>query len=212
MRNVDISKACGFDGIGNRIIKSCCEGIHSFSTKFVNLSFALGQYPTVWKMANVVPIFKKGEPQLKINYRPVSLLPCLSKICERVVFIRLYNFLLEIGFLYKFQSGFRPCHSTVNQLLYIVHQIYCAFEAGKEVRVVFLDISKAFDKVWHTGLLKKLEALGVRNPLLQWFESYLENRMQRVVVEGQSSEWEKERASESYVFVIFNPASAVWRP
>ena len=191
MRNVDISKACGFDGIGNRIIKSCCEGIHSFFTKFVNLSFALGQYPTVWKMANVVPIFKKGGPQLKINYRPVSLLPCLSKICERVVFIRLYNFLLEIGFLYKFQSGFRPCHSTVNQLLYIVHQIYCAFEAGKEVRVVFLDISKAFDKVWHTGLLKKLEALGVRNPLLQWFESYLENRMQRVVVEGQSSEWEK---------------------
>ena len=121
----------------------------------------------------------------------MSLLPCLSKICERVVFIRLYNFLLEIGFLYKFQSGFRPCHSTVNQLLYIVHQIYCAFEAGKEVRVVFLDISKAFDKVWHAGLLKKLEALGVRNPLLQWFESYLENRMQRVVVEGQSSEWEK---------------------
>ena len=191
MQNVDISKACGFDGIGNRIIKSCCEGIHSFFTKFVNLSFALGQYPTVWKMANVVPIFKKGEPQLKINYRPVSLLPCLSKICERVVFIRLYNFLSEICFLYKFQSEFRPCHSTVNQLLYIVHQIYCAFEAGKEVRVVFLDISKAFDKVWHTGLLKKLEALGVRNPLLQWFESYLENRMQRVVVEGQSYEWEK---------------------
>ncbi|CAB4015541.1 Hypothetical predicted protein, partial [Paramuricea clavata] len=142
-------------------------------------------------MANVVPIFKKGEPQLKVNYRPISLLPCLSKICERIVFIRLYNLLLEIGFLYKFQSGFRPGDSTVNQLLYFVHQIYCAFEAGKEVRVVFLDISKAFDRVWHAGLLKKLEAIGIRNPLLQWFESYLENRIQRVVIEGQSSEWEK---------------------
>ena len=61
--------------------------------------------------------------------------------------IRLYNFLLEIGFLYKFQPGFSPGDSTVNQLLYIVHQIYCAFEAGKEVRVVFLDISTAFDRV-----------------------------------------------------------------
>ena len=191
MRNVDIRKACGFDGIGNRIIKSCSDGIYSFFTKFINLSLALGQYPTVWKMANVVPIFKKGEPQLKVNYRPISLLPCLSKICERIVFIRLYNFLLEIGFLYKFQSGFRPGDSTVNQLLYFVHQIYCAFEAGKEVRVVFLDISKAFDRVWHAGLLKKLEAIGIRNPLLQWFESYLENRIQRVVIEGQSSEWEK---------------------
>ena len=133
MRNVDIRKACGFDGIGNRIIKSCSDGIYSFFTKFINLSLALGQYPTVWKMANVVPIFKKGEPQLKVNYRPISLLPCLSKICERVVFIRLYNFLFEIGFLYKFQPGFRPGDSTVNQLLYIVHQIYCVFEAGKEV-------------------------------------------------------------------------------
>lgn len=140
-------------------------------------------------MANVVPIFKKGNPQLKVNYRPVSLLPCLSKICE-VIVVRPYNFSLEIGFLYKLQSGFPPGDSTVNQLLYCVHQIYCALEAGKEVRTVFLDINKAFDRVWHTGLLKKLEAIGIRNPLLQWFESYLKNRTQRVVMKGQSSEWQ----------------------
>ena len=91
----------------------------------------------------------------------------------------------------SFQSGFRPGVPTVNQLLYFVHQIYCAFEAGKEVRTVFLDISKAFDRVWHAGLLKKLEALGLRNPLLQWFESYLENRLQRVVIEGHTSDWER---------------------
>ena len=147
MGNVDIRKACRFDSIGNRIIKSCSDGIYSFFTKLINLLLALGQYLTMWKMANVVPIFKKGEPQLKVNDRPISLLPCLSKICERVVFIRLYNFLLEIGFLDKFQSGFRSGDPTVNQLLYIVHQIYCSFEAGKEVRVEFLDISKAFDRV-----------------------------------------------------------------
>jgi hypothetical protein len=84
---------------------------------------------------------------------------------------------LEIGYLYKLQSSFRPGDSTVNQLLYFVHQICCASEAGKEVRIVFLDNSKAFDKVWHAGLLKKLEALGIRNPLLQWFKSYLQDRV-----------------------------------
>jgi hypothetical protein len=74
------------------------------------------------------------------------------------------------------------------QLIYITHQIYLAFEAGKEVRVVFLDISKAFDRVWHAGLLEKLKALGVRNPLLMWIESYLKGRKQRVIIDSQSSD------------------------
>ena len=87
------------------------------------------------------------------------------------------------------QSGFRPGDSTVNQLVYLVHKIYDAFEKGKEVRMVFLDVSKAFDKVWHKGLLYKLESLGVRGSLLKWFESCLSNRRQRVVVDGQTSSW-----------------------
>ena len=80
-------------------------------------------------------------------------------------------FLLEIEYLNPLQSGLRPGDSTVNQLVYLVHKIYDAFEKGKEVRMVFLDISKAFDKVWHKGLLYKLESLGVRGSLLKWFES-----------------------------------------
>ena len=100
-----------------------------------------------------------------------------------------FIFSMETGFLYKFQSGFRPGDSTINQLIFLVHKIYEALEDGKEVRAVFLDISKAFDKVWHAGLLRKLEALGVQSPLLQWFESYLCNRKQRVVIEGQCSDW-----------------------
>ena len=175
--------------MGNKIIQLCCEGFCEFFTNFINLSFDLGKFPFLWKLANVIPLFKKDDRQLKNNCRPVSLLPSLSKICEKIVFARLYDFLLDIGFLYKYQSGFRPGDSTINQLIYIIHQIYLAFESGKEVRVVFLDISKAFDKVWHARLLKKLEALGVRDPLLSWIESYLFNRKQRVVVEGQSSEW-----------------------
>ena len=166
MKGVDISKACGYDGVGNKIIKLCSEGFHVYFTHFINLSLSLGQYPREWKLANVIPLFKNDNRQLKVNYRPVSLLSSFSKICERVVFFYLYNFLMEIGFLYKFQSGFRPGDSTINQLIFLVHKIYEALEGGKEVRVVFLDISKAFDKVWHAGLLRKLEALGVQSPLL----------------------------------------------
>ena len=107
-------------------------------------------------MPNVIPIFKKDNRQSKENYHPVSLLSSLLKVCKKIVFIRLYNFLLEIHFL-NFQSGFRLGDSTVNQLVFIVHKIYEALEEGKEVRMVFLDISKAFDKVWHKGLLRRLE-------------------------------------------------------
>ena len=125
MKNVDVTKASGCDGL-------CAEDLCSSFTKLVSRSFALGKYPSQWKLANVIPLYKKENRQLKINYRPVSLLPCLSKLCEKVIFKRLYDYLKEIGFLYRFQSGFRPGDSTVNQLLFLVHQIYLAFEHAKK--------------------------------------------------------------------------------
>ena len=189
MRKVDVSKACGHDGIGNRIIKLCADGFHQSFTDFINLSFKLATYPSEWKRANVIPLFKKDNRQLKTNHRPVSLLPSLFKICEKIVFLRIYEYLNDINFFYKYQSGFRPGDATVNQLVHLVHQIYQSLDKGNEVRIVFLDISKAFDKVWHVGLLCKLEALGVRGQLLEWIKSYLRGREQRVVLEGQCSEW-----------------------
>ena len=97
LRNVNVSKACGHDGIGNQVIKMCAEGLNESFTNLINLSFVLGQYPQSWKLANLIPIFKQGDRQLKINYRPISLLSSLSKIAERIVFTRLYGFLVEIG-------------------------------------------------------------------------------------------------------------------
>jgi hypothetical protein len=84
--------------------------------------------------------------------------------------------------------GFRPGDSSVNQLILITHKMYEGLEQGNEVRMVFLDISKAFDKVWHKGLLYKFERLGVRDPLLKWFKTYLTGRKQRVIIDGQSSD------------------------
>ena len=89
------------------------KGFVNFFTNFINLLFDLGKFPFQWKLANVIPLLKKDDRQLKNNYRLVSLLPSLSKICEKIVFVRLYDFLLDIGFLYKYQSGFRPGESTI---------------------------------------------------------------------------------------------------
>ena len=189
LRSVNINKARGADGIINKLIKICADSITKVLTYFVNLSLRSGVFPDDWKQANVTPIFKKDDRQLKSNYRPVSLLNAFSKIIEKVVFTRIYNFLLDINFLYPLQSGFRPGDSTVNQLVYMVHKIYDAFEHGKEVRMVYLDISKAFDRVWHKGLLLKLKSISIRDPLLGWLMSYLSHRKQRVVIDGQSSKW-----------------------
>jgi len=142
-----------------------------------------------WKKANFIPLFKKGDRQLRENYRPVSLLDSLSKITEKIVFTRLYTFLDNMDFFTTFHSGFRPCDGTVFQLTLIVHRIFEALEKGKEVRMVFLDLSKAFDRVWHKGLLFKLSNIGVKGALLDLFYSYLSNRHQRVVLEGQCSNW-----------------------
>ena len=126
----------------------CNYGIHKAFTNFINTSLSLGQFPQSWKLANVLALFKKDNNQFKCNYCPVALLSCPSKICENVVFIKLYTFLVSNSFFYRFQSGFRPGDSLVMQLIYIVNKIYDCLDRGNEVRAVFLDISKAFDKVW----------------------------------------------------------------
>lgn len=100
MKNVDVAKACGHVGIGDKIIKLCADGFHQSFTDFINLSFLLAKYPKEWKRANVIPLHKKDNRQLKTNYRPVSLLPSLFKLCdhEKIVFVRLYSYLTDINF------------------------------------------------------------------------------------------------------------------
>ena len=148
-------------------------------------------YPDIWKFANVIPIFKKGDKQLITNYRPISLLPICGKLFEKIIFNNLYSYLQANNLITKNQSGFRPGDSTTNQVLYLVNEIHQAFENPKslEVRAVFLDISKAFDKVWHNGLIFKLKQNGVSGNLLKFFQNYLNNRKQRVVLNGSFSNY-----------------------
>ena len=148
-----------------------------------------GIFPDQWKEANVTPVHKKNDKQIISNYRPISLLPVLAKVFERIIFKNLYNHLISNGLITKNQSGFRPGDSCTNQLLSFVHEIHTAFNKCLEVRSVYLDMSKAFDKVWHEGLIFKLEQNGVEGKLLNLFQNYLTNRKQRVVLNGMESNW-----------------------
>ena len=145
----------------------------------------------MWKLANVTPIFKKGDKQLIKNYRPISLLRICGKIFEKIIFNNLYAYLHTNNLISKNQSGFRPGDSTTNQLLYLLDEIHQAFDSTEslEVRAVFLDISKAFDKVRHEGLIFKLEQNGVSGNMLKLFQNYLSNRKQRVVLNGSCSDY-----------------------
>ena len=128
-------------------------------------------YPDIWKLANVTPIFKKGDKQLIGNYRPIQYLTSrfVVKLFEKIIFNNLYKHLTTHHLITKNQSGFRPGDSTTNQLIDLVDEIHQAFDSKKplEVRAVFPDISKAFDKVWHDGLIFKMRQNGISGKLLK---------------------------------------------
>ena len=123
------------------------------------------------------------------NYRPISLLSTVGKVMEKVIHKHMFNFLKDHKVLTRLQSGFVPGDSTAYQLVDIYNTFCKALDDGKEVRAVFCDISKAFDRVWHKGLLFKLKQAGIRSSLLQWLANYLLNRKQRVLIPGGSSDW-----------------------
>ena len=153
-----------------------------------NLSLSTKIFPSEWKLANVIPCFKKDDKNLLSNYRPISLLSIMSKVFERCVYKHLFNFIRNL--ISEHQSGFMPNDSTRNQLLFLADTFSKAIDDGKDVRIIFFDFSKAFDRVWHKGLLFKLQKMGIVGDLLLWFKDYLSNRKQRVVISGIESSWE----------------------
>ena len=174
------------------MIKICDETI-SLPLKIIfDTAFKSGSFPDKLKRANVVPVHKKGSKNILKNYRPISLL-LITKIFEKCIYNSLYSYLESNDILSKSQSGFRKGDSCISQLLAITHEIYSSFDAypSLETRGVFLDISKAFDRVWHEGLLYKLKSYGISGPLLILIKSFLTNRFQRVVLNGQTSNWKK---------------------
>ena len=150
------------------------------------MSLALGVVPCKWKEANITPVFKRDDPTLAKNYRPISLLCILSKVLERCVYNHCYHHLEPQ--IYDVQHGFMRGKSTTTQLLDVYHDVLDSVASGKQVDAIYLDLSKVFDKVPHHHLLSKLCDFGIRGTLLSWFQSYLSDRQQGVVLEGVYSE------------------------
>ena len=140
-----------------------------------------GIFPDDWKKGNIGPIFKKGDKQNIKNCRPVFLLPICSKIFERIIYDNMLKHFLDTNLITSKQSGFGPGDSCINQLLSITHDICTSFDNGLELRVVFLDISKAFGKVWHDELIYKLKQNGIKDKLLCLLIDFLKNCQQTVV-------------------------------
>ena len=189
LKTLTIGKATGPNGISNRILRELSKELSTPFCSLFNQSLRTGNVPTSYKEANVCPTPKKGDKSLVSNYRPISLLNSEAKLLERLVFKHLFNHLRDNNLLSPLQSGFIPGDSTVNQLTFLYNTFCKALDSGKEVRAVFCDISKAFDRVWHSGLLYKLQVAGVTGEVLDWFKSYLLNRKQRVVLPGAVSDW-----------------------
>ena len=121
------------------------------------------------------------------NYRPISLLSCVGKVLERCVHRHVYSFLQANSIITPSQSGFIPGDSTINHLVCIYNNLCSLFDSGTTTQAVYFDIFKAFDRAWHKGLLVKLEVVGIRGQLLEWFRDCLTNRLQTVVIKGEKS-------------------------
>ena len=172
-----------------RRVKICDDSICKPLKLIFQSCLEIGKFPSEWRKANVVPIHKKGGKQLLKNYRPISLLPITGKILERLLYDTMFEFFTKNNLISDNQSGFKPGDSCVNQLLSITHEIYQSFDDNLEVRAVFLDISKAFDKVWHKGLIYKLKQNDISGNILNTIIDFVSFRKQRVVLNGQVSQW-----------------------
>ena len=175
------------------MIKICSQSLTLPLKIIFEHSIKKGKFPELWKKANVVPVHKREDKMLVKNYRPISLFPIFGRMFERVIYNSLFNYFQSNRLFTPSQSGFLPEDSCIAQLLSIIHEIQTAFDENPtvDVRGVFLDLSKAFDKVWHDGIIFKLKAYGIEGELLSLLKNYLKNREQRVVLNGQTSEWRK---------------------
>lgn len=185
INNLNSNTSSGIDGINTKSIKAVKNLILHELTHCINFCLENGIFPDSLKIAKVTPIFKSGKKTDPGNYRPISVLPIISKIFERVLYNRLETFLTSINFLYEKQYGFRPKSNTLSASIDIVTKIKLCIDKKQIALGVFIDLKKAFDTVSHCLLLNKLNDIGITGTALKIFKSYLSNRTQVVKI-GQT--------------------------
>ena len=180
INSLDNKSSSGCDGVSNTMIKSLKNELYRPLTLIINQMLHTGIYPNAFKIAKVIPIFKKGDPSLLTNYRPISLLPTLSKIFERAIFTQLYSFFITNNILCEQQYGFRAGHSTELAATKLIDHTYEQMDQQKTPGHIYIDLSKAFDTLNFDILLSKLRYYGLSEIPLKLITNYLTNRNQYV--------------------------------
>ena len=169
------------------IYKLCADIITPIIVNLFNASLVVGEFPSCLKVGRIIPVFKKGSRSSVSNYRPITTLPVLSKIFEKLMHVRIYSFLNKYDVFCRKQFGFREGHSTTDALLEYCNEVYNSLNESNYFFTIFLDFSRAFDTVNLELLLRKLDHVGIRGVTLNWFRTFLFGRQQYVSVDGFSS-------------------------
>ena len=186
--SIPTHKATGIDGLGARVLRIAAPEISCSIAKIINHCIETCTFPSQWKIAKVKPLFKnQGNKQDIQNYRPISILPILSKVFERHIFNAVNTYLTENSLLYRFQSGFRKNHSTDTALLFLLDQVLLDLDKNNVSGLVFVDYSKAFDLINHDILLVKLRSYRFPDNVVKLLQSYLLNRKHCVTVNNSTS-------------------------
>ena len=188
IKNLNSNKACGPNSFPTNLLKIARHIVAIPLNFIINKSFEYGIFPSTMKVAQVMPLFKAGAPDTCGNYRPISLLPNISKIFERAMYNRVYNYLESMQIINPLQFGFRKMHSTNHALVSIIEHVKKIVDNGNFACGLFLDFQKAFDTVNIDILLEKLTNYGIRGPAVDWLRSYLKGRSQYVTIENEMSD------------------------
>lgn len=184
---LDTKKGAGPDNIPNVFLKRYAEWMAKYLCIVFNKSLSTSSLPADWKMAKVIPVHKSGSEADASNFRPISLTSTTCKLLEHIILKHITTFLAHERVLSPCQHGFRQGMSTVTQLLELIHDLSLSVDHQKQTDLIMLDFSKAFDRVPHTKLLKKLEATIGKGPISDWIKDYLSNRSQYVQIHLERS-------------------------
>ncbi|CAB3250915.1 unnamed protein product [Arctia plantaginis] len=190
------TNSVGIDEVTTYILKQCVYEIVPVITHLINLSFETGVFPESLKKSIVKPLYKKGDKLELSNYRPITLIPILSKVFEKAMHKRLTTYLNRFKFIKEEQNGFQRGKSTTLAAFQLIYNVLKNVDTKKPTIVIFFDMTKAFDHVSHQLLLEKLENYGIRGPAHEWIKCYLKNREQCVdIIKNDNSVITRERSA-----------------
>jgi len=187
LKAIDPRKATGSDGVPGIVLQKCADTLSPILTSIINSSLTLGTVPSSFKHSHVCPLYKSGDQTSARNYRPVSLLPIVSRVLEHFVKEQLSSYLQRNNLYPPSQFAYRKSHSTEDALVLATNRWYRARSDRLHTGIIMIDMSKAFDRVQHPRLINELYALGISGVPLLWFCSYLSGRTQQVKVKDSMS-------------------------